>query len=424
MDFCLLWRVRVVKKTILFIHNNFPAQFKFLAPALINEGYDVHVISLRDIDYKNMFSHKYEIKSGTTKGIHNYAVEFEAKMIRGEAVALKCIELKEKGIYPNLIIAHPGWGESYFLKEIWREVKILSYFEFYYNTHNSDIDFDLNEEHHPNDGYDLFFKVQARNAPFLKTYLDSDALICPTKFQKNTAPSFLRNKINVIHDGIDTKALKPKDSFYVEFKDGNGKKTRLTRKDKVITFVNRNFEPYRGYHKFMDALPDIANKNPDAYIILVGGDKVSYGNIPEGNKSYKEIFYNRVKDKIVNKDKIIFTGQIDYKILIALFGITTAHIYLTYPFVLSWSMLEAMSMGALIIGSKTAPVQEIIKHNKNGLLVDFHDTQGLSNIVNKVLSNRDSYKELKVEARKTIINNYDLEKICLPKQINLIKGLL
>ena len=411
-------------KTILFVHNNFPAQFKSLAPALAKEGYNVHTLSLRDHEFKNITHHKYDLKIGNTKGIHKYAIEFEAKMIRGQSVALKCLELKENGLLPDLIIAHPGWGESYFLKEVWRDSKFLSYFEFYYNTHNSDIDFDLNEEHHPNDGYDLFFKVQARNAPFLKTYMDSDAIICPTDFQKNTAPPYLKNKIDVIHDGIDTSILKPKDDFFVEFDNKDGTKQRLTKEDKIITFVNRNFEPYRGYHKFMEALPDIVKEHPDAYIVLVGGDGVSYGNIPEGNKSYREIFYDRVKDKIPNKERILFTGQVDYKILIALFGITTAHVYLTYPFVLSWSFLEAMSMGALVIGSKTAPVEEVVTHNKNGLLVDFHDVAELIDVVNTVLSNKNNYDKIKKNARKTIIENYDLKKICLPKQIKLIKDLI
>ena len=411
-------------KTILFVHNNFPAQFKSLAPALAKEGYNVHTLSLRDHEFKNITHHKYDLKIGNTKGIHKYAIEFEAKMIRGQSVALKCLELKENGLLPDLIIAHPGWGESYFLKEVWRDSKFLSYFEFYYNTHNSDIDFDLNEEHHPNDGYDLFFKVQARNAPFLKTYMDSDAIICPTDFQKNTAPPYLKNKIDVIHDGIDTSILKPKDDFFVEFDNKDGTKQRLTKEDKIITFVNRNFEPYRGYHKFMEALPDIVKEHPDAYIVLVGGDGVSYGNIPEGNKSYREIFYDRVKDKIPNKERILFTGQVDYKILIALFGITTAHVYLTYPFVLSWSFLEAMSMGALVIGSKTAPVEEVVTHNKNGLLVDFHDVAELIDVVNTVLSKKNNYDKIKKNARKTIIENYDLKKICLPKQIKLIKDLI
>ena len=157
---------------------------------------------------------------------------------------------------------------------------------------------------------------------------------------------------------------------------------------------------------------------------MVGGDKVSYGNIPDGNKSYKNIFYDKVKDKINNRDRIIFTGHVDYKVLIALFGITSAHVYLTYPFVLSWSMLEAMSVGALVIGSRTPPVEEVIKHNKNGMLVDFHDTKGLSELVNTILNNKDGYQKLKTEARKTILDKYDLEKICLPKQIKLVKGLL
>ncbi len=413
------------RKTILFVHNNFPAQFKNLAPALArNKKYDIHCIGYSDFSFKNIKYYKYKIDRGSTKDAHKYAVEFETKMIRADAVAKLCLELRGKGINPDLIIAHPGWGETFFLKEVWADSKLINYFEFWYNTRNSDVDFDTDQKYHPEINDDFRFRTIARNTPNLKVYMESDAIISPTIFQKNTAPMSFRKKIKVVHDGIDTSMLKPTDKAYVELKKDNEKPVRVTKKDKVITFVNRNLEPYRGYDKFMDSLPGILEKHPDAYVLIIGGDGVSYGMELEKNQTYKDIFYNKVKGSLPDKNKIYFLGRVDYSTLISIFGISTVHVYFTYPFVLSWSVLEAMAMGTLIIGSKTEPVEEVIKHNKNGILVDFFDTDGLTGEVNKVLENPTNYEKIRKAARKTIVDNYDLKNICLPEQLKIVESLL
>ena len=411
------------KKQVLFIHQNFPGQFKSLAPALAEmKNIEVQSLSLVDSPYDNINHYKYNIEGETSNNIHFLAQEFETKMLRAHGVALKCVEMKEKGYKPDLIVSHPGWGEIFLIKEIWPEVKLLSYFEFYYHSSGSDIDFDLDEKHHPSADNNLFFKLVARNAPTFMNYVQSDKLICPTNFQKNTAPNDFIDKINVIHDGIDTNLIKPQKNAKVSLGDKN--KIDLTKDNKVITFINRNLEPYRGYHIFMRSLPAILEQHPDAYVIIVGGDKVSYGASPKDGNSYKNIYFNEVKDKIKDLSRVKFVGLVEYKTLLAILGITTVHIYFTYPFVLSWSTLESMSMETLIVGSSTEPVKEVIKHNKNGLLVDFFDVEGLSKTVIDVLNNPDKYKALKKEARKTIIKEYDLKKVCLPKQIKLVESLL
>ena len=343
-------------------------------------------------------------------------------MIRAYGAGLKCLEMKEKGFIPDLIVGHPGWGEIFLLKEIWPEVKILSYFEFYYHSTGSDVDFDPEEKHHPTSDFDLFFKLVARNAPTFMNYVQSDKLICPTEFQKSTAPVDFIDKIEVIHDGIDTSVIKPQKNAALTL--GSNNKINLTKKDKIITFINRNLEPYRGYHIFMKSLPDILKKHPDAYVIIVGGNSVSYGAEPSDGRSYKDIYFDEVKDKINDLDRIKFVGQVEYRTLIAILGITTVHVYFTYPFVLSWSTLESMAMETLIVASSTAPVTEVIEHNKNGILVDFFDIKGLSKTVIDVLNNPDKYAAIKKEARKTIIEKYDLNNVCLPKQIELVESLL
>ena len=423
-------------KTILFIHQNFPAQFKSLAPELANnKSYEIHTLAAKTDntiknppDYvssmKNISHHHYVIDKGSSSKIHLFAQEFETKMIRAEAVAKKCFALKESGLNPDLVIDHPGWGETFFIKEIWPNCKLLSYFEFYYNTRNSDVDFDVNEVELPLTGFDLFARLRARNAPGLMSYLEADQLISPTSFQRSTAPIFLQKKIKVVHDGIDTNIIKPFKSGEINIENSHGLKINLSKKNKIITFVNRNLEPYRGYHSFMRSLPNIQKEHPDAYILIIGGDQVSYGSASPSGRSYKDIYLEEVKDNLVDLEKVIFLGKVDYANFLTVIGLSSVHVYLTYPFVLSWSMLEAMALESIVVGSKTGPVEEIIKDKVNGLLVDFFDINEISSTVNDVLHNPEKYKKIRKNARKTIIDKYDLKNVSLPKQLNLIKDLL
>ena len=411
------------KKQILFVHQNFPGQFKFLAPALIKEGYDIHALGNEDSisqikDKLGVTMHSYKILQGSTTGIEVMAVEFETKMLRARFSADKAEEMKSNGLYPSLIVAHPQWGESFFLKDIWPKSQILSYFEFHWHVTNSDVDFD--DEFMDDDLYRFIVrKLRARNVYNYAVYGESDAIICPTNYQKNTAPSYIKERINVIHDGIDTKVAKPNPKVEVTLDN----KILLTKKDKVVTFVSRNLEPYRGYHIFMRSLPGIMEKNPDAVILIIGGDAKGYGSEPPKGKTWKEIFLDEVKEK-VDTSKIYFLGMVDYEALIRVFQLTSVHVYLSYPFVLSWSMLEAMSCEAVVVGSDTDPVKEVIKNNKNGITFDFFDTKALANTVNKILKNPKKYKNIASEARNTIIKNYDIENVCLPKQIKLVKKII
>ncbi len=410
------------KKKILFIHQNFPGQFKFLAPAL-SDKYDVQTLSVRDTPFKDIIHHKYKLPQESTEDIFILAAEFESKTIRAYGVATKCLELKEKGYVPDLIICHPGWGEAFFLKEVWPKTKMLSYFEFYYRSDGLDVDFDLDEQEAPENDFNLAAKLAARNAPTYITYNISDRLISPTEFQKNTAPEEFLDKIHVIHDGIDTKVLKRDKDATILIKNSN-KQLELTINDKIICFVNRNLEPYRGYHIFMRTLPKILEKHPDAYVLIVGGDGVSYGSTPKNGKKYRDIYFNEVKDQFKDLSRIHFLGRVDYSVLLTIFSISTVHVYLTYPFVLSWSTLESMALESIIVASKTPSVQEVMKHNKNGLLVDFFDKDSLAKTVISVLDDPKKFNKLGKNARETIVKKYDLLDVCLPKQIELVEELL
>ncbi len=415
------------KKKILFVHQNFPGQYKHIVNALSidNDKYDVHTLSIQKFEDKKTTNHHYNITSSNVMGVNQWAVEFETKMIRADACAKKSMQLKQNGFYPDLIIGHPGWGETFFLKEVWPNAKIISYAEFYYKTSDCDIDFDLDllenilkkdfEEFHQFNQ----FKLNARNAPFTHIYSISDYLVCPTEFQKDLLPDIIKPNVKVIHDGIDTDYLKPIEDLSIKIGG-----TIFTKKNKLITYVSRSLDPYRGFHIFVNSIPKILKDNPEANILIVGNAETpGYGATPPGGKMYKEICYGPIEDEIDNS-RVHFLGRVPYDSFVKIIQLSTIHVYLSYPFVLSWSMLEAMSCGALVIGSNTDPVTEVLHDEKNGLIVDFFDSDSIAEKVTQVLNNSNKYNDLRNNARKTIIDNYDLKTICLPRHLGLINEAL
>ncbi|QEY15527.1 glycosyltransferase [Cellvibrio sp. KY-GH-1] len=402
---------------VLFIHQNFPAQFLHLAPALAADAKnDIRVLttSKRPVP-AGIKVHHYAIKRSSSENIHPWLVDMETKTIRAEAAYRAAMDLKKQGFTPDLIIAHPGWGESLFLKEVWPTAKLALYCEFYYQTHGADTNFDPEFTAHEQG---LACRLKLKNANFDLHLLQADAGLSPTHYQRSVFPDYFQSKISVIHDGIDTNLLKPNPAVTMQLND----KT-ITRDEQIITFVNRNLEPMRGYHIFMRALPEILKRNPKARVIIVGGDDVSYGSKPPPGTTWKELFLQEVKSQL-DMNRVHFVGKLSYPNFIQLLQISSMHVYLTYPFVLSWSLLEAMSVGCAIVGSNTSPVQEVIKHNGTGLLVDFFDKQALVEQVTHLLKNPQQREQLGNAARKFVLRNYDLKSECLPAQKQWLEGLL
>lgn len=412
------------KKKILFVHQNFPGQYKHLANHFANDAnFEVHTLSIKKFTDERMINHHYKLNAASREGVNQFAAEFEAKMIRAHSSILKVIELNKSGFAPDIIIGHPGWGETIFLKEIWPDAKLISYVEYYYNTRNSDIDFDLNLLKQIKSDVSAFLdftrlKLVARNAYFTQAYIQSDFLVCPTEFQKDLLPDIFKSRVKVIHDGINTSVLKPDATASLMV---NGR--RFTSSDKIISYISRSLDPYRGFHIFIETIPQILKDHPDANIFIVGNpDTPGYGAALEEGR-FKEFFYSKIENKI-DKERVFFLGVVDYEIFKKILQITSVHLYLTFPFVLSWSMLEAMSCGSLVLGSNTGPVSEVIKHNENGILVDFFDTKSIANNINSILKNKDNYKSIKDNARETILKKYDLKSVCLPQHLDLINEVI
>ena len=400
---------------ILFIHQNFPGQFKFLAPALVAQGHSVAAMVMQKTagpDWQGVRLHNYGASRGTTPGVHPWVSDFETKTIRAEACFRAALALRAQGYTPDVIIAHHGWGESMFLKDVWPRSRMGIYCEFYYQTEGADVGFD---PEFPVTDPGEACRLQLKNLNNMLHFPLADAGISPTAWQASTFPEPFRSKITVVHDGIDTQAVAPNADVAITLST----KLTLTRQDEVITFVNRNLEPYRGYHVFMRALPEILSQRPKARVLIVGADDVSYGARPPGGKKWKDIFAAEVRPQIPDVDwaRVHFLGHVPYQHFIPLLQLSTVHVYLTYPFVLSWSLLEAMSAGCAIVASDTQPLREAIVDGQTGLLVPFFDHAALATKVCALLQDPAKRQSLGANARAFAQANYDLQAVCLPRQL-------
>ncbi|MCX7225884.1 MAG: glycosyltransferase family 4 protein [Burkholderiales bacterium] len=406
---------------ILFIHQNFPGQFKYLAPALVQQGHTVVGMTMQKTDAKDWQGvqlYRYAAKRGTTPNVHPWISDFETKAIRAEACFRAALKLKADGFTPDVIVAHHGWGESLFLKDVWPNAKLAIYCEFYYHPHGADVGFD---PEFPATDEGEVCRLRLKNLNNLLHFEVASAGISPTHWQASTFPEPFRSKITVVHDGIDTASLAPNPNVSLTL-NGN---LVLTKRDEVITFVNRNLEPYRGYHIFMRALPEILKRRPKARVMIVGADDVSYGARPANGQKWKDIFAKEVRPLISDADwsRVHFLGHVPYTVFIPLLQLSSVHVYLTYPFVLSWSLLEAMSVGCAIVASDTQPLHEAIKHNETGRLVDFFDVPKLVDEVCGLLDDPDNRARLGANARAFAQANYDLQTVCLPRQLEWVQTL-
>lgn len=414
---------------ILFIHQNFPGQFKHLAPALVRLGHDVRAMTMKKVDAPDWRGVKllpYGAARGSTPGVHPWVSDFETKVIRAEACFRAAIALRDAGFTPDVVIAHPGWGESLFVKQVWPAARLGLYSEFFYHSEGTDTGFD--PEFPAADPEGDACRLRLKNLNNLLHFETADAAISPTEWQASTFPPPFRDRITVVHDGIDTRLVAPDASVRLSLQTAAGPLT-LTRQDEVITFVNRHLEPYRGYHVFMRALPEILRRRPRARILIVGGDGVSYGARPDparyGKRSWKQIFIDEVRPLIPAADwaRVHFLGNVPYQHFIPMLQLSTVHVYLTYPFVLSWSLIEAMSAGCAIVASDTQPLREVIEPDVTGRLVDFFDVDGLASQVCQLLQDPAARARLGAAAREFARGHYDLETVCLPRQLDWVKAL-
>ncbi|MGR3378992.1 glycosyltransferase family 4 protein [Salipiger abyssi] len=407
---------------ILCIHQNFPGQYKHLAPALAQNGHQVVALTpkvKKATRWNGVSVVPYQIRGSSTKGIHPWLADFETKLLRATSCYRNALALKQQGFEPDLILAHHGWGESLFLKDVWPQARMGLYCELYHLTTDTFVNFDPEFPTKVPETDALRIRMKNLNNRLHEEIMDAG--ISPTRFQASTFPAHWQDRITVAHDGIDTDLVRPNPAATLEVTDGRV----LTRDDEVITFINRNLEPYRGYHVFMRALPEILRRRPKAQITLIGGDEVSYGSKPPAGQTWKQIFIDEVKEQISEADwqRVHFLGRVPYERFLAMMQVSRVHVYLTYPFVLSWSLLEAMSAGCAILASGTEPVREVLSEDETGWMVDFFDLTALVDRLCALLDDPGTRARLGANARDVARAQYDLKTRCLPRHIAWVEEL-
>lgn len=373
---------------LLIIHQNFPGQFRHVALEALRRCLGVIAIG-RDtapgIAGVKLF--RYRPSRKVTNGAHDYLHKYEEAVSDGQQVQRILKRISQAGFWPDVVLAHPGWGESLFVKDVYPDVPLVHFCEYYYRAHGADSGFDPEFPC----AMDATSRLRVLNSMHLLNVEQCDAGIAPTQWQRSLFPKTYQSKIRVIHEGIVQFAESEKVES-VTLPSG-----RVIRAGQpIVTYVARNLEPYRGFHSFMRSIPYIQEKCPSAQVIVVGGDDVSYGRMPIGYPNWRSKMVAEVDVDISN---VHFVGKLPYQTYRSVLSLSKAHVYLTYPFVLSWSLLEAMASGCVVIGSNTAPVQEVIEDGISGILVDFFDAEEIATAVCRVLTSFAGFESVKDAAR-------------------------
>ncbi|MDJ0650611.1 MAG: glycosyltransferase family 4 protein [Xenococcaceae cyanobacterium MO_188.B19] len=397
---------------ILFLHPNFPAQFRHLASKLGEDPKNTVVFGTnrKEGQIAGVTKVLYE-KSRTARAeTHHYVRPLENAVLEGQAVYRLAQQLKDKNFAPDVVYGHSGWGPTLFAKDIFPRAKLLCYFEWFYNAHGSDADFDPDDPINADDEA----RIRIKNAPILIDLYSCDRGLSPTNWQRQQFPPEFHSKIKVHHDGVDTEYFKPEPGAKLVLPRIN---LDLSGVSEIVTYVARGMEPYRGFPQLIKTIAIMQKKRPECHFVIVGKNRVAYGkNLPDG-KNYKDVMLEKFP---LDMNRVHFTGLLPYDEYLQVLKASSVHLYLTRPFVLSWSMLEALSTGCLIVGSSTPPVKEVIEDGVNGLLVDFFTPKKIASKIIEALNNPDKMAKIRTRARETILEKYDLAKL-LPEHLEWIK---
>lgn len=401
---------------ILFLHPNFPAQFLYLAQHFVRMGGN-RVVFLTTKTNGNKLPGVTTALYKTEKGVkkqHPYLQPIEEAVLDGQAVYRALIGLREKiQFVPDVIVGHTGWGSTLYCKDLYPDVPLVGYFEWYYHAEGSDVAYFPGEKVSD----DSRLRIRTRNAHHLMNLEVCDVLFTPTEWQRAQFPLPYRLKMHVIHEGVDTQFCHPEPGKRLVIgKTKEHEACDLSGAKEILTYVSRGFEPYRGFPQFMQAAAILLKRRPNLHVVCVGSDVSCYGPAPEPGKTWRDVMDSRLE---YDKNRVHFLGHLDRLSYQTVLQASTVHVYLTRPFILSWSMLEAMSFGCAVVGSKTPPVEEVIRDGENGLLANFRSPEHIAQRVEELLDDKALRTRLGRAARETILDRYD-ERKCVLRQSDMI----
>jgi glycosyltransferase involved in cell wall biosynthesis len=396
---------------VLFLHPNMPGQFKHLVKALVasKENEVVFITQPNAAHIEGVKKVEYRVGRSSHPEIHRYILSLEKGVFQGQEVWRVAKDLKEKGFKPDLIVGHPGWGDGLFLKDLFPNVPHLFYCEFYYRAEGSDSNFFPDEPM----GDDDRARIRIKNAINLFNLEACDWGVSPTFFQARQHPDIFRSKMSVLHDGVDTKLIRPLEKRDLKLPNGKVLKKGVP----VVTYVTRNIEPYRGFPTFIKAMEKVLRERKDVQVLVIGGEEKGYGRAAPQGKTWRGIFEEGLD---LDQDRLHYLGKVPYVKYLEILNFSTVHLYLTVPFVLSWSLMEAMAMGCRLVVSDTEPVQEVLRNEDTALMEDFFDHESFANRTLEVLSDPEAFDSMGEKCRQRIQNHYSLETL-LPLHLRLME---
>jgi glycosyltransferase involved in cell wall biosynthesis len=392
---------------VLLVHQNFPGQFRHLARALVSAGHDVVAIGCRD-DQPTLAGLRYcRIAADVDRDLRRPGIEArcQAQLAQGRRVAQQLQGLAARGWRPDVVVGHPFWGDLLFLDDVYAAVPLLALME-------------LDLARLPaRQGQAPGAELGLMQWTTLQAAHRMAAGISATAFQRHSFPPWLQTRIAVIHEGVDLQRCIPASAGPLELPNG----VRLLPGQPLISFASRHLEPLRGFATLLRALPAVLAQQSAVQVVIVGDEANGYGRPAPAGSSWKRELLAELGESL-DRRRVHFTGLLPYNQLLQLFQLSWAHVYLTEPYVLSWSLLEAMACGALVVGSRTAPVQEVIEHGHQGLLVDLHDPEELAATLLEVLQRQSALGALRLAARRRVAERFD-HRHCMNRQIALLADL-
>lgn len=396
---------------ILFVHMNFPAQFRNLAGFL---GRD----SRNEVVFAAMNENPGWDIPGVRKAVfvpdatmfpegHAINAKFWEASCRASGALRLAVELRRQGFVPDIICGHSGWGPTMYLRDVFPEVAFVGYFEWFYDAASADMRFSDKPL-----SLGARMEVRSNNIPILMDLASCTHGICPTRWQLDQFPSEFRSKISVIHDGVDTDYFSPDPAARMVLPGLD-----LSGATEIVTYATRGMEPYRGFPQFLEAAVEVVKQRPGCHVVIGGNDSSHYGPPPAPGKTWKEVLIERLQP---DPERIHFVGSLPYGQYRTLLRASTAHVYLTRPFVLSWSFLEALSCGCLVVASDTDPVREVASDGHNALLTDMRSPAAIAGRIMEALENRGHLDGVRKQARQTVLDRYDVRK-ALPLQLDVLR---
>lgn len=411
---------------ILLIHRNFPGQFRFLVAAWLRMGILIDAIGATDSqalpegllpqDYPSRL-HYWQISAVNEIPEGVIDADLESAFRRGVLVAAMAKKMRDEDeVYPDVVIFHSAWGDGLHLRSVWPAALFIAYPELYGSPRCLGYGFDPLLPALTNK---VSESIDRQNLLASAAVLCSDTAVVPTAFQRLSFPPALQPSLHCIHEGVDTDLFSP--AADACFDCGNGLIFRVG--DPVVTFVSRRLEALRGLRTFVEALPALMRSCPDVQVVIAGDPLVGgYGSIgskhPQG---YLGETLESLGDKL-DLGRLHCVGWLSMQKLIRLLQISAAHVYISYPYTLSWSVLQAMACATPVVGNGDGPLSEVVESNRNGLLVEFTDSEALARCLLRLLKDASLRSRLGQAARQTICDHYGLNRAA-KAYLSLIEGL-